>query len=150
MKRRFQLLMLLAAVALAACQAPPSTELFVGASEQAADGYHFELTLDTAQVYDFSFYAALVGGELPSEPLPMTVNWLSPSRRPFSETVWMDPNGRRDSWFSRQLLMPYRRGVAITEPGLWSLTVSLRDTPALTGLGLRVEKQRNDGTRQTP
>ena len=52
MRQRFRLLLLLAAVALAACQAPPSTEFFVGASERAADGYHFELTLDTAQVYE--------------------------------------------------------------------------------------------------
>ena len=150
MKRRLPLLAALVALILTACQAPSSTELFVAAGERAADGYHFSLTLDTAQRYDFSFYAALVGRKLPSEPLPLTVTWLSPSRKPFTETLWLDLNGRRDSWFSRQLLAPYRRDVSVAEPGVWELTIALRETPALTGLGLRVEKTNDDGTRQTP
>ena len=151
MKRRFPLPVVLAALFLAACAAPPSTELFVGAAERAADGYHFTVALDTAEVYDFSFYTALVGRRLPSEPLPLTVTWLSPAKRRFSETVWLDPAGRRDGPFSRQIVAPYRRGVRIAEPGEWELTVSLRDTPGLTGLGLRIEKTRDDdGTRQTP
>lgn len=154
MPRRLFPLLALVPLLLASCRPPLSMEQFVRAEDRAADGYHFSADLaDTAHTYDFTFYTRLDGRaeELPAEALPLTVTWLSPSLERFTETVWLDVSGRADSWFSRQIYAPYRRGVAVREPGWWQLVVDMPETPALRGLGLRVAKTKlDDGTRQTP
>ena len=153
MPRRLISALALLTLLLASCRAPASMEQFVRVQDRAEDGYHFSADLsDTTHCYDFTFYTRLDGraGEMPADPLPLTVTWVSPSQEGFTETVWLDVTGRPDSWFSRQIYAPYRSGVAVKEPGKWQLIVSTPGTPALRGLGLRVAKTKEDGTRQTP
>lgn len=101
---------------LAGCARPLSTEMFVR-SDRADNGvYVFDLELeDSVTVYDFWFYSRTVSRGISS--LPLNVQWLSPSGRRFSETVYMksvDADGEKEL---------YRSGVVLSESGLWRLSV---------------------------
>ena len=96
------LLPLLSAALLLSCSRPLSTEIFVR-SDEARDGvYVFDLTLaDSLVNYDFWFYSRTLDEPLTS--LPLNVQWLSPSGRRFSETVYMrkvDSDGERELYRS--------------------------------------------------
>ena len=86
-------------------------------SDRADNGvYVFDLELeDSVTVYDFWFYSRTVSRSISS--LPLNVQWLSPSGRRFSETVYMksvDADGEKEL---------YRSGVVLSEAGLWRLSV---------------------------
>ena len=133
------LLPLLSAALLLSCSRPLSTEIFVR-SDEARDGvYVFDLTLaDSLVNYDFWFYSCTLDEPLTS--LPLNVQWLSPSGRRFSETVYMR---KVDSDGEREL---YRSGVVLSEGGQWRLSVRpLGVDDNFCGLGLICEE--HDGTR---
>ena len=150
MARHFSWLGVLILLAAVSCREPASAELFVPREDCSADGYRFGADLgDSTAVYDLAFYGRLDGraDEMPREAIPLQVTWVSPSLTRFTETVYLAVEGQSPSLFSRQLYAPYREDVAVKEPGWWQLTVSMPDVPALTGLGLRIEKKKADGTR---
>lgn len=123
---------------LAGCRAPVSVEQFV----KGAGPYSFPLDLsDTTVVYDLDFYTMLDAPVTDGE-MPLVVHWKAPSGALFSETVYFPLSGK-EFLGSTQVRAPYRAGVSPSEPGLWSMVVSVPDTvsvPGLLGLGLVVTK----------
>ena len=127
-----------------ACREPMSVERFV-----PGDGpYTFLVDLgDTTAAYDFDLYTRVDADpesirDLGELPLEMT--WKAPSDSLYRETVYMPLQGR-SSFFSRQVLVPYRADVRPYEAGAWALTAAIPDTaalPGLRGLGLVVTKHR--------
>lgn len=86
-------------------------------SDRALNGvYIFELPLDDSlSSYDIWFYSRTVNGNMSG--VPLNVQWLAPSGKRFSETVYMksvDADGEREL---------YRSGVVPAETGEWQLSV---------------------------
>ena len=130
---------LFAAVLLSGCSRPLSTEIFVRSDRAESGVYIFDLELrDSSAVYDFWFYSRTLGPELTG--LPLNVQWLAPSGKRFSETVYMksvDADGEREL---------YRSGVVPAEGGTWRLSVRpLGVDEDFCGLGV-ICKERH-GTR---
>ena len=96
---------------------------------------------DSLRVYDFSLYTRLDGSftalqEL--QQLPLRMVWTSPSGEMASEAVYLPLQGRR-SFFSRQILVPYRADMRPVETGVWNLVITPLDPPEeLRGMGLVV------------
>lgn len=131
-----------AAIALlsAACSGAGQTSRFIR-SDKAPEGvYVFELPLeDSLASYDFWFYSRVE--ETPMSNLRLDVQWLSPSGRSLSETVYMRSVGLEGD---RE---KYRSGMVPADAGLWRLSV--RPVGAgddFCGLGL-VYVKNTDGTR---
>lgn len=107
---------LLAGMLSAGCSRPLSTETFVRRDNAANGVYVYEIELtDTLSTYDIWFYGRTLSGVLQS--LPLNVQWLAPSGKRFSETVYMK---RIDTDGEKEL---YRSGVVPSEPGKWQLSV---------------------------
>lgn len=115
-RNRAAVIVLAVLLALTGCRRPLSTELFVRADRAESGVYMFDIELeDSLSAYDFWFYGRTSGGSISS--LPLNVQWLSPSGRRFSETVYMksvDADGEREL---------YRSGVVPAEGGLWRISV---------------------------
>lgn len=135
----FAAAVLAAALLAAGCSRPLSTEIFVRSSQAENGVYVFDLTLaDSLAPYDFWFYSRTLGTEISS--LPLNVQWLAPSGKRFSETVYMkkvDADGESEL---------YRSGVVPAESGQWRLSVRpVGVDDDFCGLGIICKE--NDGTR---
>ena len=135
---------------LVGCREPMSVERFVGGEGP----YTFFVEMgDSTASYDFDFYTrvdAPLDSLVRMGALPLTVTWTSPSFHVFREDVYMPMEGRT-SYFSREVMVPYRAGVRPEEWGQWTLTVRPVDPPeGLRGMGLIVRRNKEeflDGTR---
>jgi len=139
MSRR--ILLVLAAVTglLVSCREPSVREDFI-----AGDGpfiFRVDMT-DTTRTYDFTFYTRLDGRPHLLESvvdMPLDIQWISPSREVYKETVWLPLTDPHATFYSRQIRHLYRSGVVPSEPGVWALAVFIPDSlsiPGLRGLGL--------------
>ena len=142
---RKPLVVILFAVLFAAvsCRQPRSMELFVPGSEGP---FEFVLDMsDSTAAYDFEFYTRLDGRHRDIETdveMPLTLVWQSPSDSLFVETVYVPLTGGEETFYSREVRVPYRSGVVPAEPGIWSLRASLPvRVPGLRGLGLIVNRK---------
>ena len=146
MSRRI-LHLLFAVLLAAACREPSAREEFVA----GGGPFLFQVDMtDTTRTYDFTFYTRLDGRPHLLEKIvdmPLDIQWISPSEEVFQETVWLPLTDPDATYYSRQIRHLYRSGVVPSEPGIWTLNVSVPDTlqiPGLRGLGLI---QRYNGTR---
>ena len=131
-------LLLFAAVA---CREPRSAENFV----PGGGPYTFSIDMaDTLKVYDFSLYTRLDGSPEdlgPIQEVLLWMDWISPSGQKAAEKVYMPLKGR-SSFFSRQVLVPYRADMRPAEPGEWTLVITPVSPPEeLVGMGLIVTKR---------
>ena len=117
------------------CRQPASTELFV----KAPGPYVFAVDMaDSTAAYDFDLYTRIDATEFPAE-LRLDVVWKGPASD-FKETVYL-PVTRGHSFFSQESYAPYRTGVVPSNPGQWTLHVSLPNPPeGLRGMGLVVRR----------
>lgn len=127
--------------AASACREPGSAERFV-----PGDGpYTFPVDMtDSLKVYDLDLYTRLDGHPedlRQLQELLLWMDWTSPSGRKASEKVYMPLQGR-SSFFSRQVLVPYRADMHPVEPGEWTLVITPIGPPEeLAGMGLIVTKR---------
>ena len=139
MIRRLILILLAVLMAAVSCRRPSSREDFI-----AGDGpYAFEVDMeDTTKTYDFSFYTRLDARPYLLEgvvDMPLDIQWISPSKEVFTETVYLPLTDEKATFYSRQIRRPYRTEVIPAESGIWGLVVSVPDSvsiPGLRGLGL--------------
>lgn len=137
--RRAPILLALVALLLAACGEPLSREKFIRSN--GSGEYFFPVQMsDSTASYDISFYTKIDKVVMRPDTLasfPMQLVWRSPSRRYFSETVYYPAHSLR---------VCYRRDLVPSEPGDWTLSVTISPEPAgLRGLGLVVEKKKHYG-----
>ena len=132
------------------CIRPSADEVFVKAQDAAGGVYSFTADFcDSLLRWDLSFYTRIDASpsELSDwESLQLEVLWTSPSGQRYGETAIMplkrSGSGRR----GRDIIEPYRSGVAPTEAGLWRLDVTPSAVPpGFRGLGFIL--RRYDGTR---
>ena len=101
---------------------------------------------DSTASYDFDFYTrvdAPLDSLVRMGALPLTVTWTSPSFHVFREDVYMPMEGRT-SYFSREVMVPYRAGVRPEEWGPWQVVVRVQDPPeGLCGMGLVVSRNKD-------
>jgi hypothetical protein len=131
---RFSLLSLALFLAFA-CSRPSSEEYFV-LKQDAPDGvYSFRLDLsDTTVLYDLSLY--IRQDRRDTSGFPLTALWYKGDSLRFSEELFF-PAGRETA--------PYRSGVAMAEPGEWTLSLRPCCPPAgFSGMGLICKR---NGTR---
>ena len=126
----------LAALLLAACSEPASCERFL--RSDGTGEYSVPVVMnDSTATYDVSFYTAIDKTVMRPDPLasfPMQLVWRSPSGRYFSESVYYPADSLR---------VCYRRGLVPSEPGEWTLAVTIAPEPSgLRGMGLIVETKR--------
>ncbi len=127
----FALLLLM----VSACSEPASTEIFLQSSKAVGGVYSFELELDdTDAAYDVWFCARTLNGTVNS--LPLTVQWVSPEGKRFSESVYMrtvSPRGEKEL---------YRKDLVPAVPGKWQLSVRPSYVGGdLCGMGVVCEKK---------
>ena len=134
----------MAGILLAGCREPMSVERFV----PGEGPYAFRVDMgDTTLAYDFDLYTRIDDRPeaiLNRRELPLRMEWKAPSDSLFREEVYLPLQGKA-SFFSRQVLVPYRADMRPFEAGEWTLTVSLPDTlsvPGLRGMGLVITKHR--------
>ena len=141
--RRF-LPFLLLSLSVLSCREPTSVETYIR-SETGPFAFSVDMA-DTTAVYDLTFYTRLDGPHRYLESdfeTPLTIYWRSPSDSLYEETVYLPLEGEDETFYSRQLIVPYREGVSPKESGIWGLTVTLpSEVPGLRGLGLKVRKRR--------
>ncbi len=141
---RRSLFPLLCLLAVLSCREPSSVENYV-CSETGPFSFNVDMS-DTSAVYDLVFYTRLDGRHRDIESdveMPLSVWWRSPSDSLYQEEVYLPLEGEDETYYSRQLRVPYREGVKSREPGWWNLTVTLPSpVPGFRGLGLIVEKKR--------
>lgn len=140
-RRAWSLLLsaLVCLLALPSCAETEEVEEFVRRDEARSGVYVYKLNLaDTTAAYDVWFYSRCA--ERPLESVQMNVQWLAPSGKAFSETVYMrriEPDGSKEM---------YRSGMVPAQAGDWQLSVR----PVGVGedfLGLGVICRKQDGTR---
>ena len=132
MRRLLPLLLLV--LALSSCSRPHSREYFIRSDKSGE--YSFELEMaDSLSSYDISFYTVIDRLLLGPDTLrcfPMQIVWRSPSGRYFSETVYYPADSLR---------VRYRSGMVPSEPGIWSLGVTISPEPqGLRGLGVIISE----------
>ena len=139
MSRRILIVLAAVLAAFAACRRPSSQEDFIA----GAGPYVFSVDMaDTTQSYDFSFYTRLDARPHLLEgvvDMPLDIQWVSPSREVFTETVYLPLTDAHSTFYSRQIRRPYRTEVIPVESGIWELSVTVPDTvsiPGFRGLGL--------------
>lgn len=122
------------------CREPLSSEQFI-----MGDGpYEFEVAMkDTAAVYDFTFYTCMdkPEGIARASGIVLAARWLSPSGAEAVERIELPLTDGEDDFFTRQIRVPYRNGMAPVETGEWKLTITPDCVPeGWRGLGLIIEK----------
>lgn len=135
---------------LCGCGRPTSSEQFVKLGAKDADGlYHYKVDLsDSLCTYDVLFYSRIDCNNVKLagvRDFPMTVTWISPDDRKYSEKVYFKV--RKDSededFYSNQYMIPYRTGLVPVQWGEWKITVRIdsdRYIPGFRGLGLICRK----------
>ncbi len=142
MKKVF--ILTLSALLAIACREPLSTEQFM----LGGGPYVFSVDMtDSTATYDFDLFTRLDGDHDALATLKGTLlraEWRSPSDSVFVEKVYLPLDGTRRSYYSRQVYVPYRAGMAPLQPGLWTLTFRQEDRlemVPLRGLGLVVRRK---------
>ncbi len=113
-------------------------------------GYVFEVDMsDSLCTYDFDFYARLDArrsdlGVLQDYPLSLT--WTDPDGEKYTRTVYLDVTKMSNqTYFSRQLFIPYMENVVPKKRGIWQLRVSVPDVMKDLGVrGMGLVARRND------
>ena len=145
-------LILLLAVAAAACSRPSSREFFVvRENAEYGDTYSFILDLgDSTAEYGLDFYTRLERGAFetfPSDDIVLDLRWFSPSDSILTDTAFVrigDNSGQ--SYYTKDLVSGYTDRLELPEAGEWRLkTRIVNDAGAIRGLGLILK--RDDGTR---
>lgn len=127
-------------VLLAAACSEPAVREYSQRSDRAAGGvYVLDIPdLDSGATYDFTLFGSSIVPEM--ENLELRVQWLSPSGKVFSETVYMK---ELSDTGSREL---YRKGVSVKESGAWRISIRPVDNgKKIAMLGIICEKV--NGTR---
>lgn len=142
MKRPAIIAVLVLLAAALSCREPLSFEKFI-----RGDGpYEFEVKMsDTSAVYDFSFYTCIdkPEGRAQAGCIMLDAIWISPSGAEASESVALPLSEGKNDFFTRQIRVPYREGMAPVEAGDWKLHITPGTVPdGWRGLGLIVEKKR--------
>ncbi|MBO4447094.1 MAG: hypothetical protein J5764_03095 [Bacteroidales bacterium] len=121
------LALILAAVALAACSRPRSSEQYVRRAMADGGRYEFRLNLsDTAARYDISIYTRRDGAD--NSGFPLRASWYLEDSLRFSEDLFFPPSDE---------LVPYRSGVAMEEAAEWKLVLQPFCPPeGLRGMGV--------------
>ena len=125
------------------CRQPGSVEQFVAGGTCP---FTFAVDMsDTLSVYDFDFYTRLDGHHRDIESdveMPLTLTWEAPSGALAVESVFVPLSGSSETFYSRQVRVPYRAGVVPSEAGIWTLRASVPvSVPGLRGLGLIVRRR---------
>ena len=137
MMRNALVAMLCACAMLASCAEPASRERFILSDGTGEYAFNVEFT-DSTALYDLSFYTAIDKPLTQPDTLgsfPMKLLWRSPSGLFFSETVYYPADSAK---------VRYRSGLKPSEPGSWSLEVTIDPEPSgLRGIGRVVAKSLN-------
>ena len=132
--------LILLAVAFS-CREPLERDCFI----KGSGPYVFTVEMgDTTAAYDFALYTRVDGRTDGRQSLPMDLHWRAPSDRLYSETVYLPLQGKRADG-SLQVYAPYREDVRPYEAGTWTLTLSIPDSVALSGMrgmGLLVTRRK--------
>ena len=147
---RRPVLLLLPLLLCLGCARPSADEVFIKAQDAASGVYSFTADFcDSLLRWDLSFYTRIDAS--PSElsgwdALPLEVVWTSPSGQRYGETAIMPLNRPGSGRAGRDIIEPYRSGVAPFEAGMWRLDVTPSAVPpGFRGLGFIL--RRCDGTR---
>lgn len=136
---------------LLSCSEPRMTEMFVRPQQKDADGsYAFCLEMDDSlSVYSLDFYTRI---DCPPEDfaalgdMQLDIRLYSPAGKEYSECVYL-PVGTFSAsrYFSKDYIVPYRSGFRPSEPGSWTMKVTVIREEAVKGLrGLGVRLSRKD------
>lgn len=139
----------LLALAAFSCSEPSSSEKFIRVQDAPDGEYRFMVELsDSTALYDLDLYTLVDGS--PSyiaslTSIPLEISWVSPRLQRFSETVLLDFSGAEGSPVSSGIRVPYRKDVAMSVPGAWSVVVRVPEEyriDGMRGLGLICTKKK--------
>ena len=135
---------------LSACSAPSSTESFVRCGDRTDGKYVFSADMsDSSEAYAMAFYTRI---DCPPEDfaalgdMQLDIRLYSPAGKEYSECVYL-PVGTFSAsrYFSKDYIVPYRSGFRPSEPGRWTMKVTVIREEAVKGLrGLGVRLSRKD------
>lgn len=141
-------LILLLAVAVAACSRPSSREYFVvRENAEYGDTYSFILDLaDSASGYSVDFFTRLERGsfeDFPTDDIVLDLRWFSPSDSILIDTARVSlaiPAG--SAYYTKDFISSYSPSLDLPEPGEWRLKAKVVNNPAaVRGMGVILKRR---------
>jgi hypothetical protein len=136
-------LILLLAVAAAACSRPSSREFFMPREKaEYGDTYSFILDLaDSAATFSLDFFTRLERGsfeEFPTDDIALDLRWFSPSDSILIDTAYVSLSAPAGSaYYTKDYISPYSPGLDLPESGEWRLKAKVVNHPeAVRGVGV--------------
>lgn len=144
-------ILILSLIMLASCSRPVSDEMFVRTGERDIHGrYSFVVDMsDSLSRYGIGIVVMMDSDDRTFKDfsaLPLTIDWVSPDKDVYSETVSIGRKYLKDStYYTKTLEAAYRKGLVPVRYGNWRLRVNIPETIVekynVTGVGISLERE---------